>query len=139
MECCFVPPFLLIWVWAFSCGMRIQYQIAPRALARWADQSGYRIEQQRDSKWLDKFFASRGGAFQRIYRVKVRTPTGETKDGWVCLGSMWWPCVSVEECPVEVQWKSQVEVPTDGADLPREQPIPPAPSVNDPLWDRELD
>jgi hypothetical protein len=129
--CCFVVPFLVVWIWMFSSQMRFFYNVAPGALARWSHENGYRIEKHTDQIWFQGPRGWHGGAFRRIYRVKVRDRSGASKDGWLRVGLSWWPCLSVEECPVEVQW--------DRAELPLEPTIPLAASEDHPLWDRELD
>jgi hypothetical protein len=100
---CFVLPFLVVWAWGFSSQLRFAYRVAPLALTRWSHENGYRIEQQKDPFWFQGPFGWNSGAFRRVYRVKVRDQNGESGDGWVRLGRSWWPCLSVEECPVEVR------------------------------------
>ena len=100
---CFIVPFLVVWATVFFAQMRFFGMIAPAALSRWAQENGLRIERQRTPLLCGPFTWS-AGAFRRVYRVTVRDQDGHQHEGWVCLGRSWRPCLSVQECAVEVQW-----------------------------------
>jgi hypothetical protein len=74
-----------------------------RALARWADHSGFIIlySEARHLVFAGPF-KWRLSNWRRIYFVKVRDQTGHEHSGWVCCGSFFggiWP-----RDTVEVRW-----------------------------------
>jgi hypothetical protein len=119
---CFVVPLLVVWACVSISQMRFYWAIAPAALSRWAEENGYRIEQQRAPILFEGPYAWDAGP-RRVYRISVRDRGWHLKHGWVRLGRSWWPCLSVGECPVTVEWdRDTVTPPTTEA-----------------LWDSDLD
>jgi hypothetical protein len=115
---CFVLPFLVIWGSVFGSHLLFYWSIAPAALSRWAEANGYRIEQQKAPFLFQGPYAWNAGSFRRVYRVSVRDSNWHLKRGWVRLGQSWWPCLSVEECPIAVQWDSDI-ITTSASRRPR--------------------
>ena len=114
---CFVLPFLVVWACGFISQMQFYWSIAPATLSKWAEENGYRIEQQRAPILFEGPYAWNAGGIVRVYRIAVRDRDWHLKHAWVRLGRSWWPCLSVEECPVTVEWDRQTVTPTTNKDL----------------------
>jgi hypothetical protein len=108
----------------------------PAEIKAWEEMSRYQVvrkEQVHRSPrkalsriFKDPFFRTAIG-FQVLYRIRVRDAKGQTRTGWMGIGSYWWPSAS----RFEVHWDDQ-EARTP-------EPGPAAPPSDSPLWDRELD
>ena len=120
---CFVLPFLVVWACVFVPSMLFCWSVAPAALSRWAEENGYRIERQKMLLLFGGTYAWNSGVYGIVYRVTVRDRDWHQRRGWVRLGRNWWPCLSVEECPVAVEWDR----------------LPEAPPSSHSLWDRDMD
>jgi hypothetical protein len=101
---CFAVPFLVVWGWIFCSFLIFYWSTAPAALSRWAEQNAYRLDEHKAPFLFQGPFAWNSGAFQRVYRVTVRDSDWHMKRGWVRFGRGWWPCLSVEQCPINVRW-----------------------------------
>ncbi|MHC4743692.1 MAG: hypothetical protein ACYS8Z_17385 [Planctomycetota bacterium] len=80
-------------IWTFSRSREI--------LEQWARENGHQLLES-NFRWLRKgpfFFTSSKN--QMVYYVKVKTPNGQIKTGWVRCGSFFWGILKEK---AEVRW-----------------------------------
>jgi hypothetical protein len=95
---------MAVWSWIFFSQMRFWHVIAPAALSKWAEEQGFRIERMSVQVLPFGPYVWFAGPFRLVYRVTVSDQDFHKLSGWVRLGTTLWPCMSVETCPIEVQW-----------------------------------
>jgi hypothetical protein len=86
-------------------------RVAPAALQRWADATGYQIVEQKRAGVFDRFSVASGSGHY-VYRVIVRDREGQEHQGLIRVGTPYWFCTSSNRGPVEVQWRAGVEPDT---------------------------
>ena len=97
------------WVCLLISWLRYKYHVAPKAVEAWCERNGLRLEEKRERPAL-YLFGWFGHPFrhsstsQLIYQIRVRDQSGNAKTGWVRLGGRVWPSLSVDRCPLEVEW-----------------------------------
>src|SRR4051812_31812213 len=100
LECCFVIPFLIVWLPFTVSYLKFLWLDAPSALERWAEEGGHRIVRRESRTWFRGPFSWNTRQSQVVYRVEVYNREGLARTGWVRIGGSWWPSAD----HIDVRW-----------------------------------
>ncbi|WP_435005112.1 hypothetical protein P12x_003004 [Tundrisphaera lichenicola] len=78
-------------------------RVIPEAIDRWAMDHGYKILESKDAGFLKRMSFS-ATACQWVQIIVVQDRNGARRSGMLKVGDHWFPSLSVEQCPIEVEW-----------------------------------
>jgi hypothetical protein len=100
--------FFLLVLGGIGLHARFNWYVAPTAVRRWAESEGYRIVSMRNLWWIRLSMTVSNS--QNAYRVVVQDNGGSSRELTLVVGSFFWPCLSVDRCPVIVREASLVGI-----------------------------
>src|SRR4051812_23582631 len=127
LECCFLVPFLTVWLLIMASFLKFYWLDLPQALERWAQEEGHRIIRKELRTWFRGPFSRNTRNTQLVYRLELHDRDGLARTAWIRIGNQWW--YSTDH--IEVRWDdARLSGPDGGSG---DSPGSPE------MWDRELD